>query len=93
MFFETNIQDNSGAVKNPVSMLRLLRDDTPFWFEEENTRQSHGSMKAALQTSPQFDAAFLQPLIRGRECHESMYLQIQRPVSPDGLPVSKHVQG
>jgi hypothetical protein len=29
MFFETNIQDNSGAVKNPVSMLRLLRDDTP----------------------------------------------------------------
>jgi hypothetical protein len=64
MFFETNIQDNSGAVKNPVSMGRLLRDDTPFRFEEERTRQSHCTMKAASKTSPQFEAVSFQPRLR-----------------------------
>jgi hypothetical protein len=52
MFFETNIQDNSGALKNPVSMPRHLMGDTPFRFEEENAGKACRAGKILFDTSP-----------------------------------------
>jgi hypothetical protein len=60
MFFETNIQDNSGGVKNPVSTLRHLRGYTLLRFGEEDSgrglpeRESRFGEPARSSTLPFF---------------------------------------